>query len=168
MRKEFMDSLQQKTNEKRAKIDLTNSEEELKALEADLLSNAYSSKVNKARLPYWKMALLHVCSLINNLNGPAEETGEASDEEQALRKLFPASVDGFNLEAMLTTYQLQKICHGRTFQHWELPQQDLPEPGSANREKDDVIKRKIPYILKRQTHITKARRPYILKRSAYY
>ncbi|XP_030070714.1 neurotensin/neuromedin N [Microcaecilia unicolor] len=144
------------------------SEEEIKALEADLLNNVYTSKVNKARLPYWKMALQNVCGLINNLNSPIEETGETSDEEQVPRKPFPASMDGFNLEAMLTTYQLQKICHSRALQHWELPQQDLPEPGSTNHEKDEVIKRKIPYILKRQTHISKARRPYILKRSSYY
>uniref|UniRef100_A0A8C4W2T1 Neurotensin/neuromedin N n=1 Tax=Gopherus evgoodei TaxID=1825980 RepID=A0A8C4W2T1_9SAUR len=32
----------------------------------------------------------------------------------------------------------------------------------------DIMKRKTPYILKRQLHGNKARRPYILKRSSYY
>ncbi|XP_029452935.1 neurotensin/neuromedin N [Rhinatrema bivittatum] len=146
----------------------SDSEEEIKALEADLLTNMYTSKVNKARLPFWKMTLVNVCNLVNNINSPTEEAGEAGEEEHAMRKAFPAAADGFDLEAMLTTYQLQKVCHSRAFQHWELPQQDVLEPGTTNREKDEVIKRKIPYILKRQAHVSKVRRPYILKRNSYY
>ncbi|MEE6508132.1 hypothetical protein FKM82_019188 [Ascaphus truei] len=146
----------------------TDSEEEIKALEADLLSNIYSSKVSKARLPYWKMALLNVCGLINNINTQAEETGETGEEEIIIRKQYPTSMDGFNLEAMLTIFQLQKICHSRGFQHWELLQQDYLDPNSSKNEKEDIMKRKTPYILKRQTHVSKARRPYILKRGSYY
>ncbi|XP_063301234.1 neurotensin/neuromedin N [Pelobates fuscus] len=146
----------------------TDSEEEMKALEADVLSNMYSSKVNKARIPYWKMTLLNVCSLINNINTEAEETGETGDEEIILRKQFPTTTDGFNLEAMLTLFQLQKICQSRVFQQWELMQQDYLDPNSANIEKEEMVKRKTPYILKRQTHVSKARRPYILKRGSYY
>ncbi|KAM4675120.1 neurotensin/neuromedin N [Discoglossus pictus] len=146
----------------------TDSEEEIKALEADVLSNMYSSKVNKARLPYWKLTLLNVCSLINNINNQAEETGDTGEEEVILRKQYPTSMDGFNLEAMLTTFQLQKICHSRVFQHWELLQQDFLDPSNSNSEKEEIMKRKTPYILKRQAHVSKARRPYILKRGSYY
>ncbi|XP_063786579.1 neurotensin/neuromedin N isoform X2 [Pseudophryne corroboree] len=137
----------------------------MKALEADVLSNMYSSKVTKARLPYWKITLLNVCNLINNINTQAEETGETGEN---VRKQYPTSADGFNLEAMLTAFQLQKICQSRIIQHWELLQQDYLDPSSSNNENEDIVKRKTPYIFKRQSHVSKARRPYILKRGSYY
>ncbi|XP_020849158.1 neurotensin/neuromedin N [Phascolarctos cinereus] len=145
----------------------SDSEEEMKALEADLLTNLYTSKISKARFPHWKMTLLNVCNLVNNLNNQAEEIGEIGEDELLLRRQFSA-LDGFNLEAMLTIFQIQKICQSRAFQHWELLQEDVLDSGNLNREKEEVMKRKTPYILKRQLHVNKARRPYILKRSASY
>ncbi|XP_001373239.3 neurotensin/neuromedin N isoform X1 [Monodelphis domestica] len=171
----------------------SDSEEEMKALEADLLTNMYTSKISKARFPHWKMTLINVCNLVNNLNSQVEETGETGDDELVMRRQF-STLDGFNLEAMLTIYQLQKICQSRVFQHWEeddlwagedrtkminrevkpkinedmLLQDDILETGNLNREKEEVMKRKTPYILKRQIHVNKARRPYILKRSSSY
>uniref|UniRef100_A0A6I8NVG4 Neurotensin/neuromedin N n=1 Tax=Ornithorhynchus anatinus TaxID=9258 RepID=A0A6I8NVG4_ORNAN len=50
----------------------------------------------------------------------------------------------------------------------KLLQEDVLDPGNSNHEKEDIVKRKSPYILKRQLHANKARRPYILKRSSYY
>uniref|UniRef100_A0A4X2LFA5 Neurotensin/neuromedin N n=1 Tax=Vombatus ursinus TaxID=29139 RepID=A0A4X2LFA5_VOMUR len=50
----------------------------------------------------------------------------------------------------------------------KLLQEDVLDSGNLNREKEEVMKRKTPYILKRQLHVNKARRPYILKRSASY
>uniref|UniRef100_A0A5F8GCE8 Neurotensin/neuromedin N n=1 Tax=Monodelphis domestica TaxID=13616 RepID=A0A5F8GCE8_MONDO len=50
----------------------------------------------------------------------------------------------------------------------KLLQDDILETGNLNREKEEVMKRKTPYILKRQIHVNKARRPYILKRSSSY
>ncbi|XP_077117208.1 neurotensin/neuromedin N [Ranitomeya variabilis] len=146
----------------------TDSEEEMKALEADVLSNMYSSKVNKARPPYWKMSLLNVCKLVNNFNTQTEEPGENGEDELLVRKQNPTSLDGFNLEAMLTAIQLQKICQSMFFQHSELIPRDYLEPSSSNSESEDIVKRKTPYILKRQAIVGKARRPYILKRSSYY
>ncbi|KAM6215612.1 neurotensin/neuromedin N [Rhynchocyon petersi] len=145
----------------------SDSEEEMKALEADLLTNMHTSKVSKASVPSWKMTLLNLCSLVNNLNSQAEET-EVPDDELITRRKFPTALDGFSLEAMLTIYQLQKICHSRAFQHWELMQDDVIDTGSDKNEKEEVIKRKIPYILKRQLYENKPRRPYILKRGSYY
>uniref|UniRef100_A0A670YL79 Neurotensin/neuromedin N n=1 Tax=Pseudonaja textilis TaxID=8673 RepID=A0A670YL79_PSETE len=49
----------------------------------------------------------------------------------------------------------------------KLLQQDIYDPENASQDKD-LMKRKTPYILKRQLHANKARRPYILKRSSYY
>ncbi|KAB0357722.1 hypothetical protein FD755_009274 [Muntiacus reevesi] len=124
--------------------------------------------ISKASVPSWKMSLLNVCSLINNLNSQTEETGEFHEEELVTRRKFPAALDGFSLEAMLTIYQLRKICHSRAFQHWELIQEDILDAGNDKNEKEEVIKRKIPYILKRQLYENKPRRPYILKRGSYY
>lgn len=49
----------------------------------------------------------------------------------------------------------------------QLLQQEVFDPENSNQEKD-IMKRKTPYILKRQLHVNKARRPYILKRNSYY
>ncbi|XP_037703000.1 neurotensin/neuromedin N [Choloepus didactylus] len=146
----------------------SDSEEEMKVLEEDLLTNMHTSKISKASVASWKMTLLNVCSLVNNLNSQAEETEEAREEELITRRKFLTTLDGFSLEAMLTIYQLQKICHSRAFQHWELIQEDVLDNRSAKNEKEEVIKRKIPYILKRQLYENKPRRPYILKRGSYY
>ncbi|XP_060100551.1 neurotensin/neuromedin N [Heteronotia binoei] len=145
----------------------SDSEEEMKAIEADLLTNMYTSKINKAKLPQWKMTLLNICDLLSNINNQEEETGEATEEDLLSRRQFPATLDSLSLEAMLTLYQLQKVCQSRTFQHWELLQQDIYDPENSSQDKD-LMKRKTPYILKRQLHVNKARRPYILKRNSYY
>lgn len=47
-------------------------------------------------------------------------------------------------------------------------QEDVLDNGNDKNEKEEVIKRKIPYILKRQLYKNKPRRPYILKRDSYY
>ncbi|XP_055973487.1 neurotensin/neuromedin N [Sorex fumeus] len=146
----------------------SDSEEEMKALEADLLTNMHTSKASKASGLSWKMTLLNVCSLINSLNTQAEETGEFREEELSTRRKFPVALDDFSLEAMLTIYQVQKICNSRAFQRWEATQEDLLDAGNDKNQKEEVIKRKIPYILKRQLYESKPRRPYILKRGSYY
>ncbi|XP_049639138.1 neurotensin/neuromedin N [Suncus etruscus] len=146
----------------------SDSEEKMKALEADLLTNIHTSKTSKASVSSWKMTLLNVCSFINNLHSQAELTGEFSEEELVTKKKFPLDLDDFSLEAMLTIYQVQKICHSRAFQHWEAIQEEVLDAGNDKNEKEDVIKRKIPYILKRQLYENKSRRPYILKRGSYF
>lgn len=50
----------------------------------------------------------------------------------------------------------------------QLIQEDALDGGNDKNEKEEVIKRKIPYILKRQLYENKPRRPYILKRGSYY
>lgn len=49
----------------------------------------------------------------------------------------------------------------------QLIQEDVLD-GNEKNEKEEVMKRKIPYILKRQLYENKPRRPYILKRGSYY
>lgn len=65
------------------------------------------------------MTLLNVCDLINNINNQEEEIGEA-EAEDLIRRQFPTTLDGFSLEAMLTLFQLQKVCNSRSFQHLEV------------------------------------------------
>lgn len=77
-------------------------------------------QMNRAKLSYWKVTLLNVCNLINNMNNQVGETVEVDDEDLISGRQFPAAMDGFSLEAMLTVYQLQKVCHSRAFQHWEV------------------------------------------------
>lgn len=79
-------------------------------------------QIGKASVPSWKMTLLDVCSLVNNLNGQAEGTGEFHEEELITRRKFPTALDDFSSEAMLTIYQLRNICHSRAFQHWQVKQ----------------------------------------------
>lgn len=146
----------------------SDSEEDVRALEADLLTNMHTSKISKASPPSWKMTLLNVCSLINNVNSPAEEAGDMHDDDLVGKRKLPLVLDGFSLEAMLTIFQLQKICRSRAFQHWEIIQEDILDNVNDKNEKEEVIKRKIPYILKRQLYENKPRRPYILKRGSYY
>lgn len=50
----------------------------------------------------------------------------------------------------------------------QLIQEEVLDTGNDKNEKEEVIKRKIPYILKRQLYENKPRRPYILKRGSYY
>lgn len=74
------------------------------------------------------MTLLNVCSLINNLNSPAGEVGDMHEDDLVGKRKLPVVLDGFSLEAMLTIFQLQKICHSRAFQHWEVqknPKMDI-------------------------------------------
>lgn len=66
------------------------------------------------------MTLLNVCSLINNLNSAAEEAGEMRDDDLVAKRKLPLVLDDFSLEALLTVFQLQKICRSRAFQHWEV------------------------------------------------
>lgn len=82
----------------------------------------FKFQVSKASVPSWKMTLLSLCSLINNLDRQAEETGEFHEEELVTRRKFPIGMDDFSLEAMLTIYQIRNICHSRAFQHWEVKQ----------------------------------------------
>lgn len=68
------------------------------------------------------MTLLNVCNLINNINNQGGEAAEADEEDLVPGRQLPAALDGFSVEAMLTVYQLQKVCHSRAFQHWEVNQ----------------------------------------------
>ncbi|XP_066580017.1 neurotensin/neuromedin N [Amia ocellicauda] len=143
-------------------------DQEMKAIEEELLNSLYTSKVNKQRLPIWKASLLNMCRLINNLNRQGEDVWTSDEEGVVSREQFSTLPDSFSLETLEEFYQLQKLC--RILQPREFIQktEDYLDQDHSDFKNEGPLKRKSPYILKRQLHINKPRRPYILKRSTFY
>uniref|UniRef100_A0A669DTS5 Neurotensin/neuromedin N n=1 Tax=Oreochromis niloticus TaxID=8128 RepID=A0A669DTS5_ORENI len=124
----------------------TDVDQEQRALEEELLSSLFTSKMkqNKQSAPYWRVSLANLCKMLSALRQEAW-SGEEEDEDGGLRE--------GSLQLLDEMYNLQRI--------YSL---EYSEENS-----DAPLKRKSPYILKRQAgHITKTRRPYILKRSTFY
>nr|XP_040019992.1 neurotensin/neuromedin N [Gasterosteus aculeatus aculeatus] len=130
------------------------------ALEEELVRSLFPSKAkqNKQSAPYWRVSLVDLCRMLNGVREEAWSSEEEGEEEGELRE--------GSLHLREELYNLQVLC--RALQSWEErilrgPQDYL----EGNR--DNPLKRKSPYILKRQAaHTTKSRRPYILKRSTTY
>uniref|UniRef100_A0A3P8T9A8 Neurotensin/neuromedin N n=1 Tax=Amphiprion percula TaxID=161767 RepID=A0A3P8T9A8_AMPPE len=130
-------------------------DQEQRALEEELLSSLFPSKMkhNKQSAPYWRVSLANLCRMASSLRQEAWSGEE--EEEGELRE--------GSLQLLEQLYSLQHIC--RALQSREL--QDSLEYSEEN--SDAPLKRKSPYILKRQAgHTTKSRRPYILKRNTVY
>ncbi|XP_061898867.1 uncharacterized protein nts [Entelurus aequoreus] len=135
-------------------------DQEQRAIEEELLSSLFASKLQQSRqgAPYWRLSLDNLCGPLSGLRQEAwrsgeEEEAEAEGEERGVQR--PEEL-----------YRLQHICRALQSQEGRLrhgSQEYAPENGEA------LLKRKSPYILKRQaSHRPKSRRPYILKRSAIY
>uniref|UniRef100_A0A8D0AKC7 Neurotensin/neuromedin N n=1 Tax=Sander lucioperca TaxID=283035 RepID=A0A8D0AKC7_SANLU len=128
----------------------TDVDQDQRALEEELLSSLFTSKMkqNKQSAPYWRVSLVNLCRMVNGLrreawSGEEEEGGELREG---------------SLQLLEELYNLQLICR---LLH---DSQEYLEENS-----DTPLKRKSPYILKRQeAHTTMSRRPYILKRSTIY
>ncbi|XP_047452623.1 neurotensin/neuromedin N [Mugil cephalus] len=136
----------------------TDVDQEQRAVEEELLSSLFASKMkhNKQSAPYWRVSLTNLCRMMSSLRqeawtGEEEEDGELRDE---------------SLQLLGELYNLQHICRALQSREERLLQDSL-EYSEEN--SDTPLKRKSPYILKRQVgHTTKSRRPYILKRSTVY
>ncbi|XP_059191003.1 neurotensin/neuromedin N [Centropristis striata] len=132
---------------------VTDVDQDQRSLEEELLSNLFTSKMkqNKQSAPYWRVSLANLCRMVSGLRQQA-----ASGEEE----------EGGELQLLEELYNLQLICRVLQSREERLlhDSQEYLEENS-----DTPLKRKSPYILKRQTaHTTKSRRPYILKRSTIY
>ncbi|KAL6106285.1 nts [Pungitius sinensis] len=129
------------------------------ALEEELLRSLFPSKAkqNKQSAPYWRVSLVDLCRMVSGLRGEPWSAEEDEDEEEG------ELMDG-SLHLREELYNLQVLC--RALQSWE--ERILRGPQDyLQRSREAPLKRKSPYILKRQAaHTTKSRRPYILKRSA--
>ncbi|KAK5866901.1 hypothetical protein PBY51_011438 [Eleginops maclovinus] len=133
----------------------TGVDQDQRALEEEILSSLFTSKMkqNKQSAPYWRVSLGNLCRLVSGLRQEAQSSEEEEQEEE----------EGGQLREEL--YNLQYIC--RALQREDRLLHDSQEYLEEN--SDNPLKRKSPYILKRQAaRTTKSRRPYILKRSSIY
>uniref|UniRef100_A0A3B4TJG5 Neurotensin/neuromedin N n=1 Tax=Seriola dumerili TaxID=41447 RepID=A0A3B4TJG5_SERDU len=138
----------------------TDVDQDQRALEEELLSSLFTSKVkmkqNKQVAPYWRVSLANLCRMVSSLR---QDTW--SGEEQEDGELREGS-----LQLLEELYSLQHICRALQSREERLLHDSLEY---LEENSDTPLKRKSPYILKRQvTHSTKSRRPYILKRSTIY
>uniref|UniRef100_A0A4W5R7Q0 Neurotensin/neuromedin N n=1 Tax=Hucho hucho TaxID=62062 RepID=A0A4W5R7Q0_9TELE len=138
-------------------------DQEQRAIEEELLNSLFTSKMKQIKqgAPYWRMSLVNVCRMVNSLMNSRtwREQEEYNTEEKLWERL--ASLP----EPLDKLLDLQQIC--RVLQHQEVLD-DSQENLDADQNSDNPLKRKSPYIFKRQVKNTKARRPYILKRSTFY
>ncbi|XP_038163330.1 neurotensin/neuromedin N [Cyprinodon tularosa] len=138
----------------------TDVEQEQRTLADDLLTSLLTSKMtyNRQSAPYWHVSLTNLCRLVAGLQQEAWSGEEKEEEVSELRE--------GSLQLLGEVYSLQHFCRALQSREERL----LPDSMEYSEENSDApLKRKSPYILKRQAaHNTKSRRPYILKRSSAY
>ncbi|XP_068560630.1 neurotensin/neuromedin N [Cebidichthys violaceus] len=142
----------------------TDVDQDQRALEEELLSSLFTSKMkqNKQSAPYWRVSLVNLCRMVNGLR---QEAWSGEEEEEQAGEQGGELREG-SLQLHEELYNLQIICRALQSRGERLlrDSQEYLEENS-----DTPLKRKSPYILKRQAaHTTKSRRPYILKRSTIY
>uniref|UniRef100_G3P4S0 Neurotensin/neuromedin N n=1 Tax=Gasterosteus aculeatus aculeatus TaxID=481459 RepID=G3P4S0_GASAC len=132
------------------------------ALEEELVRSLFPSKAkqNKQSAPYWRVSLVDLCRMLNGVCYILLEFNFVNSKTlhylsvSATRSLY------FCIFSKAPENRKEKYSHCVILRG---PQDYL----EGNR--DNPLKRKSPYILKRQAaHTTKSRRPYILKRSTTY
>ncbi|KAM9815395.1 uncharacterized protein nts isoform 4-T5 [Syngnathus typhle] len=138
-------------------------------------------QASKQSAPYWRLSLNNLCRLAGGmlLGGEAEEaawrrrSGEEAEEgeeeededEEGEQQMMMREWSNQRLEEL---YNLQNICRALLHSRQGRLRHDSREYAAGNGG-EAALKRKSPYILKRQaTHLSKSRRPYILKRSEIY
>ncbi|XP_028307567.1 neurotensin/neuromedin N [Gouania willdenowi] len=140
----------------------TDVDQEQRALEDEILNNLFPSKMKhgKQSAPYWRVSLANMCRMVNSIHQETRNSDEEEEEEDkgVLR-------DG-SFQLLEELNNLQHICQVLQSRDERLIQDALDYSEDDN---DMALKRKSPYILKRQTgRSSKSRRPYILKRSPVY
>ncbi|XP_077425683.1 uncharacterized protein nts isoform X2 [Vanacampus margaritifer] len=152
-----------------------------------LLSSLFASKLKQASkqsAPYWRLSLDKLCRLAGRLqHGEVEAEEEAAwwrrsgeeaedeeeeeeEEEEGEQQMMMREWSDQRLDEL---YSLQHICRALRRSRQGRLRQDSREYAAGNGGGDTSLKRKSPYILKRQaSHAAKSRRPYILKRSEIY
>ncbi|XP_054632822.1 uncharacterized protein nts [Dunckerocampus dactyliophorus] len=141
-------------------------DQEERALEEELLSSLFASKLKQSQqsAPYWRLSLDNLCRLLSGLRQEAWRSGEEDDEEED--EAGEEQLGEWSVQKLEELYRLQHICRAQQSREGRLRHGSLDY---AAENSEAPLKRKSPYILKRQaSHSTKTRRPYILKRSAIY
>ncbi|XP_007249308.2 neurotensin/neuromedin N [Astyanax mexicanus] len=131
------------------------------AMEEEMLSSLYTSEVKQSRhsAPLWQLPLQNMCRMLGSISESwqdwtAEEI-QTAYEQRLSTALSQTLQDLYNLQSLC------RILHPRELHYGE-------EYLELDQDSENPLKRKSPYILKRQLHTNKARRPYILKRSSFY
>uniref|UniRef100_A0A7N6BLB2 Neurotensin/neuromedin N n=1 Tax=Anabas testudineus TaxID=64144 RepID=A0A7N6BLB2_ANATE len=125
------------------------------------LAASSQMKQNKQSSPYWRMSLTNLCRMVSSFSA---EPGGAG-EKTWLPITLPLSSKTCVCLPLLSRRVTLTLCRVSL-----RPEQLLHDSLEYLEENSDTpLKRKSPYILKRQAaHTTKSRRPYILKRSPVY
>ncbi|KAG5273478.1 hypothetical protein AALO_G00151750 [Alosa alosa] len=137
-------------------------DQEKRTIEEELLNNLITSKLKQSKhsATLWRLTLLKVCAVLDSLDEtwqPESEIPAEEEDEDYRFRLPPVS------QSVDELYNLRNLC--RVLQPREV--QDVEDYLDLDQSSDNPLKRKSPYILKRQVHTSKqARRPYILKRSS--
>ncbi|XP_034391970.1 neurotensin/neuromedin N [Cyclopterus lumpus] len=144
----------------------TDIDQDQRALEEELLRSLFTAKMtqNKQSAPYWRVSLVNLCKMVNSLGQEAwSDEEEEEEEEEAGGEMR----EGRSLKLQEELYNLHIICRALQSREERLLH---AAPEYLEEDGDTVLKRKSPYILKRQAaaRTTKSRRPYILKRSTIY
>uniref|UniRef100_A0A9J7XKF0 Neurotensin/neuromedin N n=2 Tax=Cyprinus carpio TaxID=7962 RepID=A0A9J7XKF0_CYPCA len=123
-------------------------------------------KQSKHIAPLWQLPLRDVCRMMNSLGESWQEAwgNEEEQEDTEVQADYEQRVSGTLAQMLEQMHDLKNLC--RVLQPREL--QDDQEYLELDQNSDSSLKRKSPYILKRQLRTNKSRRPYILKRSVYY
>ncbi|XP_042631810.1 neurotensin/neuromedin N-like [Cyprinus carpio] len=139
-----------------------------KAIEEEVLRSLLTSKVKQSKhiAPLWQLRLRDVCRMMNSLGESWQEAwgNEEEQEDTEVQADYEQRVSGTLAQMLEQMHDLKNLC--RVLQPREL--QDDQEYLELDQNSDSPLKRKSPYILKRQLRTNKSRRPYILKRSVYY
>ncbi|XP_051580392.1 neurotensin/neuromedin N-like [Myxocyprinus asiaticus] len=139
-----------------------------RAIEEEVLRSLLTSKVKQSKhiAPLWQLPLHDVCRIISNQGKPWQEAWGSVEEQDDgyVQADYDQRVSSSFTQMPEELHDLQNLC--RVLQPREL--QDGQEYLNLDQNSDSPLKRKSPYILKRQLHTNKSRRPYILKRSAFY
>ncbi|KAB5574833.1 hypothetical protein PHYPO_G00213680 [Pangasianodon hypophthalmus] len=130
------------------------------AMEEEILSSLFTSELQQSRhsSPLWQMPVLNMCRMLARVSEPWQDDWYANKFQPAYDQRVSTAVS----PTLQELYDLLTLC--RVLQPKELDQEYL----EVDQNSDRPLKRKSPYILKRQLHTKKARRPYILKRSSFY
>ncbi|KAL7878695.1 hypothetical protein AOLI_G00096690 [Acnodon oligacanthus] len=128
------------------------------AVEEEMLSSLINSE-SRHSAPMWPLPLLNMCRMLGSISDLDQDWNtegiQTAYEQRLTTALSQTLQDLYNLQTLC------RVLHPRELHFDE-------EYFELDQNSENQLKRKSPYILKRQLHTNKARRPYILKRSSFY
>ncbi|KAM6973341.1 neurotensin/neuromedin N [Aplochiton taeniatus] len=124
----------------------------------------FSAQLKQSRQSsaYGRASLLNFCRRAGSPRPPWQQVWSVEEEEEEEEQRGEA------LDSLpVPLEELQRLCRVLRPRQGRLLH-DTPDYLNGEHDSDNLLKRKSPYILKRQLHTNKSRRPYILKRSPLY